>query len=240
MKKKFLLFDVDHTLLDFAASEKNALAKTFAAYDLPFTDAVYQWYLVNNAKLWQDYEKGLIDRKTVLYTRFVRLFQHFGYAGDGAAFEDSYRYNLDRSCVVFPEAPAVIQALSKTYALYVVTNGVASTQEMRIADSGLKPYFQDIFISEHFGSQKPQKAFFDQCFSRIPNFDPQLAIIIGDSLTSDIKGGNNAGIETCWFNPDGKENHTDAKVDYEIRSLTELLSLFHVEYFSSQPYKRMS
>ena len=91
MKKKFLLFDADRTLLDFAKSEKKALAKTFEEYNLPFTDAVYQWHLVNNAKLWQDYEKGIIDRKTVLYTRFVRLFEHFGYEGDGAAFEASYR-----------------------------------------------------------------------------------------------------------------------------------------------------
>lgn len=225
MKKKFLLFDADRTLLDFALSEKKALAKTFAEYDLPFTDAVYQWHLVNNAKLWQDYEKGIIDRKTVLYTRFVRLFAHFGYKGDGAAFEDSYRHNLDHACEVFPEAPEVVQTLSKTHALYIVTNGVASTQEIRIADSGLKPYFKDIFISEHLGSQKPRKAFFDQCFARIPDFDPSLALIIGDSLTSDIKGGNNAGIETCWFNPAGEENHTDAKVDYEIRSLKELYGL---------------
>ena len=225
MKKKFLLFDVDGTLLDFSASEKKALAKTFAEYSLPFTDAVYQWHLVNNAKLWQDYEKGIIDRKTVLYTRFVRLFEHFGYVGDGAAFEDSYRCNLNHSCEVFPEAPEVVQTLNKTHALYIVTNGVASTQEIRIADSGLKPYFKDIFISEHLGSQKPQKAFFEQCFARIPDFDPALALIIGNSLTSDIKGGNNAGIETCWFNPTGEENHTDAKVDYEIRSLKELYDL---------------
>lgn len=225
MKKKFLLFDADRTLLDFAASEKKALAKTFAEYDLPFTDAVYQFHLVNNAKLWQDYENGIIDRKTVLYTRFIRLFAHFGYAGDGAAFEDSYRHNLDHACEVFEEAPEVIQTLSKTHDLYIVTNGVASTQETRIGDSGLKPYLKDVFISEYLGSQKPQKAFFDQCFARIPDFDPTLALIIGDSLTSDIKGGNNAGIETCWFNPDGEENHTDAKVDYEIHSLKELYAL---------------
>lgn len=225
MKKKFLLFDADRTLLDFAASEKKALAKTFAEYHLPFTDAVYQWHLVNNAKLWQDYEKGLIDRHTVLYTRFVRLFAQFGYGGDGVAFEDSYRHNLDHACEVFPEVPEVVQTLSKAHDLYIVTNGVASTQEIRIADSGLKPYLKDIFISERLGSQKPQKEFFDQCFARIPDFDPKLAIIIGDSLTSDIKGGNNAGIETCWFNPHGEENHTDAKVDYEIRSLKELYAL---------------
>lgn len=225
MKKKFLLFDADRTLLDFAASEKKALAKTFAEYDLPFTDAVYQFHLVNNANLWQDYENGIIDRKTVLYTRFVRLFAHFGYAGDGAAFEDSYRHNLDHACEVFEEAPEVIQTLSKTHDLYIVTNGVASTQETRIGDSGLKPYLKDVFISEYLGSQKPQKAFFDQCFARIPDFDPTLALIIGDSLTSDIKGGNNASIETCWFNPDGEENHTDAKVDYEIHSLKELYAL---------------
>lgn len=225
MKKKFLLFDADRTLLDFAASEKKALAKTFAAYGLPFTNAVYQWHLVNNAKLWEDYEKGLIDRKTVLYTRFVRLFDAFGYEGDGAAFEDDYRHNLDHACEVFPEAPAVIQTLSKTHLLYIVTNGVASTQQLRLRDSGLLPYFQEVFISELLGYQKPRKEFFDCCFARIPDFSPEEALIIGDSLTSDIKGGNLAGIETCWFNPNKEENLTDAKVDYEIHALQELLSL---------------
>ncbi|MBQ3030885.1 MAG: YjjG family noncanonical pyrimidine nucleotidase [Anaerotignum sp.] len=225
MKKKFLLFDADRTLLDFSASEKSALAKTFAEYDLPFTPEVYQWHLVNNAKLWQDYEKGIIDRKTVLYTRFVRLFDHFGYEGDGAAFEDSYRHNLDNSCDLFPEAMEVVQALSKTHDLYIVTNGVASTQENRLRDSGLSPWFKDIFISEQVGSQKPQKEFFDHCFARIPGFDPAQALIIGDSLSSDIKGGNNAGIETCWFNPEGAENHSDAKVDVEIRNLKDLYTL---------------
>lgn len=225
MKKKFLLFDADRTLLDFSASEKSALAKTFAEYDLPFTPEVYQWHLVNNAKLWQDYEKGIIDRKTVLYTRFVRLFDHFGYEGDGAAFEDSYRHNLDNSCDLFPEAMEVVQTLSKTHDLYIVTNGVASTQENRLRDSGLSPWFKDIFISEQVGSQKPQKEFFDHCFARIPGFDPAQALIIGDSLSSDIKGGNNAGIETCWFNPEGAENHSDARVDVEIHSLKDLYSL---------------
>lgn len=225
-QKKFLLFDADRTLLDFAASEKSALAKAFAEYQLPFTPEVYQWHLVNNAKLWEDYEKGIIDRKTVLYTRFVRLFAHFGYAGDGAAFEDCYRNHLDHSCDLFPEALEVVQTLSKTHELYIVTNGVASTQENRLRDSGLLPWFKDVFISELLGSQKPQKAFFDHCFARIPNFDPTLALIIGDSLTSDIKGGNNAGIETCWFNPEGLKNDTDAVVDVEIRNLKELYTLF--------------
>lgn len=225
MKKKFLFFDADRTLLDFSASEKKALAKTFAEYQLPFTDAVYQWHLVNNAKLWEDYEKGIIDRKTVLYTRFVRLFEQFGYVGDGAAFEDSYRHNLDHACDLFPEALEVVQTLSHTHQLYIVTNGVASTQENRLRDSGLAPYFQDIFISELVGSQKPQRAFFEHCFARIPAFNPAEALIIGDSLTSDIKGGNLAGIDTCWFNPSRAENHTDAKVDMEIQNLKELYIL---------------
>lgn len=225
MKKKFLLFDADRTLLDFAASEKSALGKTFGEYGLPFTEEVYQWHLVNNAKLWQDYEKGLIDRKTVLYTRFVRLFAAFGYEGDGAAFEDSYRYNLDHSCDLFPEAMEVVQTLKKAHKLYIVTNGVASTQENRLRDSGLAPWFDDIFISEQVGSQKPQKEFFDHCFARISGFDPAQALIIGDSLSSDIKGGNNAGIDTCWFNPEGAENHSDARVDAEIRNLRDLYAL---------------
>lgn len=223
--KKFLLFDADHTLLDFRASEKKALSQTFAEYDLPFPDAVYQYYQVHNAKLWQDYEKGLIDRQAVLHTRFVQLFRHFGYDADGAAFEDHYRFHLDRACDLMPDALEVVERLSRTHALYIVTNGVISTQKMRLRDSGLAPYFSDVFISEEIGCQKPQKAFFDQCFARIPHFSPDAALIIGDSLSSDIKGGNLAGIETCWFNPEGKKKTADVRVDYEIRALRELLAL---------------
>lgn len=225
IQKKFLLFDADHTLLDFRASEKKALAQTFAEYGLPFPDAVYRQYQIQNTKLWQDYEKGLIDRRTVLHRRFGQLFAHFGYEADGAAFEDSYRAHLDRSCDLMPDAIEVVAQLSRTHALYIVTNGVVSTQKMRLRDSGLAPYFRAVFISEELGCQKPQKAFFDQCFARIPDFAPEDALIIGDSLTSDIRGGNLAGIEACWFNPEGKANDTDAKPDYEIRALRELLTL---------------
>ena len=222
MKKKFLLFDADRTLLDFSASEKSALAKTFAEYNLPFTSEVYQWHLVNNAKLWQDYEKGLIDRKTVLYTRFVRLFDHFGYEGDGAAFEDSYRHNLDNSCDLFPEAMEVVQALSKTHDLYIVTNGVASTQENRLRDSGLAPWFKDIFISEQVGSQKPQKEYFDFVFERLGNPDKKSVLMVGDSLTSDMKGAVAYGIDSCWLNRKGQT--TDLPVTYTVTEVSEIFS----------------
>lgn len=225
MKKKFLLFDMDRTLLDFAASERAALAKTFREYALPFSDEIYGYHLVNNAKLWEDYEKGLIDRETVLYTRFVRLFQHFGFEGDGVAFENSYRANLSRGHELMEGALHTVQTLAQSHTLYIVTNGVAETQRLRLHDSGLQPYFSGLFISEEIGSQKPQKAFFDVCFAHIPGFDATLALIIGDSLSSDILGGNNAGIDTCWFNPQGQANNTTAKPTTEIRRLTELIPL---------------
>lgn len=225
MQKKFLLFDVDHTLLDFAASEKKSLAKTFAAYALPFTEEVYRYYQVQNAKLWQDYEQGRIDRDTVLHSRFSTVFTHFGYDADGAAFEDSYRQALDHACDLMPDAIEVVSALSRTHELYVMTNGVVSTQQTRLRESGLAPYFKDVFISELIGFQKPRKEYFDRCFARIPAFDPAQALLIGDSLTSDMLGGNRAGVATCWFNPNGLENHTEARVDYEIKALRELLTL---------------
>ncbi|MBR4014988.1 MAG: YjjG family noncanonical pyrimidine nucleotidase [Anaerotignum sp.] len=228
MKKKFLLFDADRTLLDFSASERKSLQKTFAEYGLPFSDEMYQYHLVNNARLWENYEKGLIDRQAVLYCRFVQLFAHFHLPADGIAFEDSYRKNLTHSYDLMSDALEVVQNLSRTHALYIVTNGVSDTQKNRMKGSGLNPYFRDIFISEDIGSQKPQKEFFARCLARIPDFDPALSLIIGDSLTSDILGGNQAGIQTCWFNPTGEENHTAAKVDAEIRHLKDLYPLLEV------------
>lgn len=225
MKKKFLLFDMDRTLLDFAAAEQTALKATFQEYHLPFSDEVYKYHLVNNARLWENYEKGLIDRDTVLHTRFVQLFRHFRFEGDGVAFEGSYRKNLSLGHELMEGALHTVQTLAQNHMLYIVTNGVAETQKQRLHDSGLQAYFKGLFISEEIGSQKPQKAFFDACFARIPCFDPALTLIIGDSLSSDILGGNNAGIDTCWFNPQGIKNNTSAKVSVEIRRLKELISI---------------
>lgn len=222
---KFLLFDVDDTLLDFKSSEKAALQSLFEEQRIPFTETIAQTYSRVNQKLWQAYEMGEISRETIFNTRFSVVFEELGQAVDGEVFERHYRHLLGEGHDLIDGSLKLIQDLSNQYDCYVVTNGVSDTQYRRLTDAQLLPYFEGIFVSEDTGFQKPMKAFFDHVFARIPHFDPERALIIGDSLTSDIQGGINAGINTCWFNPEQKENHTAILPTYEIQHLSEIYSL---------------
>lgn len=222
---KTLLLDADDTLIDFKACESEALRLTFQKYGIPLNDEIYQRYAEINIGLWKRFELGEIDRKTVIYSRFGMLFQQLGIENDGIAFEDDYQELLGMQHFIFDEVIEVLNYLQDKYDLYIVTNGVTATQYRKLRESGVDRYVKQIFVSEATGYQKPMKEYFDYCFKQIGNVDLTRTLIIGDSLSSDILGGNNAGIDTCWYNPDALENHTSARVDYEIRSLRELYDI---------------
>ncbi len=217
-----LLFDADGTLLDFQSAEKQALKNTFEKYQIPLTPQLKERYEVINSDLWKQFELGIIDKKTVVYTRFVKLFQEFQINADGIAFEDDYQAALGRGHELLPHAYEVIENLSQNYQLYIVTNGVSKTQYSRMKECGLKSYFKDIFVSEDTGYQKPAKEYFDYCFQRIENLNLNKTLIIGDSLSSDIQGGINVGIDTCWYNPQHLENTKQLPITYTISDLREL------------------
>ena len=226
MKKyKYLLFDVDGTLLDFDKAEQYALEYTFRHYDIPLTYEINQRYEEINKKLWKDFENGLIDKKTVVYSRFVLLFKEFNIPVDGIAFEDDYQKALGQGYFVLPHTIEVLSALYQKYPLYVVTNGVSQTQYSRLEGTDIKKYFQNIFASEDIGHQKPSKEYFYHCFKNIDKIDLSKTLIIGDSLSSDIQGGINAGIDTCWFNPNHLDKPEAMPINYEIHDLRELLQL---------------
>ncbi len=158
-------------------------------------------------------------------TRFSTLFKELKKEIDGILFEQKYRNYLNEGHDLMVGAFDLVQELKDDYDLYIVTNGISKTQYRRLRDSGLYPLFKDIFVSEDTGFQKPMKAYFDYVFARIPNFSKEQTLIIGDSLTSDIKGGQLAGIATCWFNPGNKVNETGIEPDYQIQTLEELYQL---------------
>lgn len=220
-----LLFDADGTLLDFDATEKQALENTFQRYGYPLTEAVKQRYLEINAELWKAYEDGVMSRKEVIYTRFGKLFKELNIENDGIAFEDTYQDELGRGHDMIEHAMDVVQTLAQDYDLYIVTNGVSATQYSRLHDSGLHPYFKNIFISEEVGYQKPMVEYFEFCFAHIPHLKLEETLIIGDSLSSDMQGGVNAKIDTCWYNPCKKENAKKIPVTYEIKDLRELYNI---------------
>ncbi|WP_099221528.1 YjjG family noncanonical pyrimidine nucleotidase [Listeria costaricensis] len=222
MRYQTLLFDVDDTLLDFQLAEKEALQALFKENGLPLTEEIEARYKAINQGLWQAFEKEEISREEVLSTRFSRLFHSYGRQVDGIWMERQYREHLENGHAFVEGAEQLIPQLAEQFRLYIVTNGVSKTQYKRLNDANLTRYFEDIFVSEDTGYQKPMAAYFDYCFARIPNFQRAETLIIGDSITSDIQGGQNAGLDTVWFNPQQKKNGTDIRPSYEIAHLQEL------------------
>ena len=217
-----LLFDVDDTLLDFGAAEKAALGMLFEEQDIALTEEMEARYKAINHGLWKAFEEGKLHRDEVVNTRFSLLFKDYGQDVDGVLFEKKYRSCLEEGHQLVSGALDVISDLANRFELYIVTNGVSRTQMKRLQHSGLHPHFKGVFVSEDTGYQKPMREFFDHVFARIPDFSAERTLIVGDSLTADIKGGQLAGIDTCWFNPGKKPNETGIVPTYEIETLDAL------------------
>jgi len=226
MKKyKTLLFDVDDTLLDFQKAEKVALRMLFEEKGIPLTSEVEAQYKKINKNLWDAFEEGEINRDEVVNTRFSILFKEYGEEVDGILFENNYRSYLEEGDQLMQGAFEFINQIQSEYDLYIVTNGISKTQDKRLRNAGLHSLFKDIFVSEDTGFQKPMKEYFDYVFERIPNFSFEEGLIIGDSLSADIKGGYVAGIDTCWFNPEKKSNDSEIVPTYEVHNFEELHAL---------------
>ncbi len=222
---EFVLIDLDDTILDFHKAERIGLENTLRHFGAEPTEETIALYLQINQAHWHRLERGEISRKQVNEGRFVELFKQLGKEVDGERCAAYYLHQLSLTHDYLPGAKEAVLSLSKKYRLYVASNGNVSVQIPRMANSGLNAYVEQAFISEALGENKPSKAYFDICFSRISGFDPKKAIMVGDSLTSDIRGGINAGIRTCWVNTFKKENTTGIQPDYEIDSLTQLEAL---------------
>ncbi|ACM15649.1 YjjG family noncanonical pyrimidine nucleotidase [Bacillus cereus group sp. TH43LC] len=226
MKKyKTLLFDVDDTLLDFQKAEKSALRMLFEEKGMSLTSEIEAQYKKINKSLWTAFEEGKINRDEVVNTRFSILFKEYGEEVDGILFENNYRSYLEEGNQLMEGALQFINQIQSEYDLYIVTNGISKTQDKRLRNAGLHALFQDIFVSEDTGYQKPMKEYFDYVFERIPNFVPEEGLIIGDSLSADMKGGYVAGIDTCWFNPERKLNDSGIIPTYEVHNFEELYAL---------------
>ena len=225
MGYRHLLFDADNTLLDFDACEAAALERLFQEMGLPWSRESAAVYHTANEALWRALERGELTQQELLDTRFAVAFQKLGLEADGRKAEARYREFLGEGAFLMPGAEEVCRELAEDHSLWIVTNGISGTQRSRLARSGLDRWFQGIFISGEMGVQKPQPEYFDRVMEALGRPDPREVLLIGDSLTSDIRGGVQAGLPTCWYNFRGKENDTPWKPDYEIRELGQLPKL---------------
>ena len=224
LKYKYLLFDLDHTLLDFDAAEDIALSQLLKEEGVVDIQAYKYYYVPMNKALWKDLEQKKITKAELINTRFAKLFAHFGIEKDGAYLAERYQFFLSKQGQTFPGVEDLLKKLiSKGYELYAATNGITYIQTGRLEQSGIAPYFKEIFISEQLHTQKPDAEFYEKIGARIPNFNKNQTLMIGDSLSADIQGGNNAGIDTIWYNPHHLENKTQAQPTYEVDSYQALL-----------------
>ena len=224
MSYKFLLFDLDHTLLDFDAAEDIALTHLLKEEGVEDIQVYKDYYVPMNKALWKNLEQKKISKQELVNTRFSRLFAHFGVEKDGAYLAERYQFFLSKQGQIFPGVEDLLKNLiHQGYELYAATNGIAFIQTGRLEQSGIATFFKEIFISEQLHTQKPDAAFYEKIGARISNFDKKYALMIGDSLSADIQGGNNAGIDTIWYNPHHLENKTKAQPTYEVDSYQALL-----------------
>ena len=226
MKKySFLLFDADNTLLDFDENERTSLTDTFRVFGIPFDEDTIRLYHGINLMYWKMLSEKKISKEELLIKRFATLFERIGVDADPVATENHYRTLLGKGCQVVPGALEVCRKLRNDYRLYVITNGVASTQHSRLEGSGVAALMDGIFISDEIGYDKPDVRFFEHVQTSIPGFEKDKALVIGDSLFSDIRGGVDFGLDTCYLNVYNEKNISEIKPTYEIQDIVELLKL---------------
>lgn len=222
---KNVLLDLDDTIFDFKAAEKSALGKTLLSLGIPAAEETLSLYSAINAEHWKMLERGEITRAELRVRRFAALFARLGCEADAQKAADAYEVRLSRGHIFIPGASELLRALYGRYRLYLASNGFAATQHGRLSGSGIEHFFDGIFISQELGADKPEAEFFSRCFERIPDFSRPETVIVGDSLTSDILGGKNAGIKTVWFNFRHQPPSEKIVPDFEISSLSELPGL---------------
>ena len=222
---KTILIDADDTVLDFAKAQHGSFFAACNKLGFSCTDEQYEDYDEINKKYWRMLERGEISKSRLIIARFEEFFAKYGIKADAEEMEDAYREFLGVQYHFVDGAEEGLKDLKSKYKIYVITNGIKDTQENRIEKSGFINYVDGVFISEAIGAEKPSKEFFDYVFDH-SDAKRETSVVIGDSLTSDIKGGINADVRTIWFN--GKHKDNDGKiipdyVVYDWKGLKELL-----------------
>jgi len=225
MNYDWLLFDADGTLFDYHRAERYALEESFREHNLAYSENVRRSYADINRVIWQEFERGLISAEYLRAERFRRLFAEMGTVCDPTTFSATYLVNLARADFLIDGAMVLVKSLSRTHKLALVTNGLTDVQRSRFGRSPVTQFFSVIVISEEVGVVKPDREYFDHTFDLMEHPPRETVLIIGDSLTSDIQGGINYGIDTCWYNPGHLPCTLQVKPTYEIVALEEIKAI---------------
>ena len=229
MKYDYILFDADGTLLDFHKSETEAVKEAMIINSIDPTEEKIRLYSSINDGLWKKLERGEIEKKVLLYHRFELLFEALDVCGNAKKMAADYMNLLSTKGYVLEGAEDMCRALFGVVKMYIVTNGVEFIQRGRYARCGIDKYFDEVFISDAIGHEKPSLDFFEYVADHIDGFDKKRALIVGDSLTSDMRGGLNYGIDTCWYNPSYKKCPDDMQLTYIAHSFDEVKNFIILE-----------
>lgn len=223
MKYEIILFDADDTLFDFKKSEKEAFRNTILEFNIQYDENYHlRIYQEVNTAIWKELEAGLITQEKLKVERFKRLSDSLKVSFDENEFAIAYMKHLANGSFLFEESLELVKSLHKNYRLAIISNGLKDVQNKRIRKSIISEYFEEIVISEEVKVSKPDPKIFEYALNNMKHTNKNKVLIVGDSLTSDIQGGINFGIDTCWYNPNGIENKTVITPTYEISNLNEL------------------
>lgn len=222
-----ILWDVDGTLLDFLTAERSAINSLFLEFGLgECTEEMLLRYSKINKKYWNKLELGEMTKPQILVGRFKEFFTAEGINPSlSERFNAAYQLRLGDTVAFCDNSKELVASLKGKVRQYVATNGTIIAQTKKLKNSGFDKLMDGVFLSEQIGYEKPAKEFFDCVFEELGSVNKEKVLIVGDSLTSDILGGNYAGIKTCWYNPNGLTNDTSAKADYEIKDLNDILKI---------------
>lgn len=222
---RWIVFDADETLFDFKHAEEVALARTFTDFGLTLSPEMLHTYQAISAVLWRKLEAGEMSWQRLKTVRFEELLSREGLDVDPSPISDRYIERLGREGRLLPDAEAVVRELAPRFGLLLATNGIAEVQRRRLGGSSIRPFFEDLLISEEIGVSKPAGEFFAEAFARMGQPERTEVLVVGDGLSSDIAGGAAFGLDTCWFNPLRAANDSAVTPTYEISSLPELLDI---------------
>lgn len=224
-KYEFLLLDADETLFDFARCERDALLDALRDAGITPNEEMIATYSEINDGFWKMLERGKIGKSELRVARFESFCRHYGFQVDVPRLAIGYTDALSTKGFLISGALEVCRELAAHCKLYIITNGIATVQRGRFEPSPLRELVQELFISEELGAEKPNSAYFEAVAAKIPNFDRKKALVVGDSPSSDMRGGVYAGIDTCWYNPKGKSAPADLPITYTVRTLEDLIPL---------------